>query len=345
MFFVSKIHSNTKRHIVIWTLLYLYFFLTNSAIGTYSGKIIYLMVSFLNIFVSYYLLAFYILCKSHQSSLYKTIILLLLHYLLFLGIDYWNVYKLSGLTGIKTMRAVNDPLNFLKNSGYFYLMLLFAGFATFLRRRRLEDLIQKLEREKHLVSANLGLLKDQFNSHLTLNFFSYCYSVVITQEPKEAHYVESFNEMLRYTLYTEAKNLVSISEEVSFISNLIEVQKCITKEVCVNFSVAGDTRKFKIIPMVLSLFVENSFKHGVINDTKNPITIVIKISENTLQFLIENSFAGAHVNQNKSGYGIENLRALLESFYKEKYKLRVTKTESKYRVTLNIGQQVGMNTG
>jgi LytS/YehU family sensor histidine kinase len=86
--------------------------------------------------------------------------------------------------------------------------------------------------------------------------------------------------------------------------------------------------------MLLIPFVENSFKHGSIQNGVLNINIDLSCDEKQLYFLIENTHSER--NKNNSGIGLENIKKRLELLYNNKYELKIEESVDNFKVTLKI---------
>ena len=93
----------------------------------------------------------------------------------------------------------------------------------------------------------------------------------------------------------------------------------------------------EVAPMLLIPFVENAFKHGNLVDGFLQVEIHIKISENSLQFLISNSFKNEGEAEMNAGLGLNNIKKRLELNYPDNYSLNNEKSDNLYKVELTIG--------
>jgi sensor histidine kinase YesM len=87
--------------------------------------------------------------------------------------------------------------------------------------------------------------------------------------------------------------------------------------------------------MLLSVFIENAFKHGVLNEIDTPITIFICVKHETIFFNISNKKA-IKKNIETTGIGLVNTKQILNLFYKDKHTLTINETETMYFVELTL---------
>ena len=96
-----------------------------------------------------------------------------------------------------------------------------------------------------------------------------------------------------------------------------------------------------IPPLLLIPFIENSFKHGRIEDTKTGwVEINLDSSDNHIHFQITNSIPSVPIAKDETkGIGLENVRKRLKLLYHDKHELKIDKTQQKFSVILNINSK------
>ncbi len=197
-----------------------------------------------------------------------------------------------------------------------------------------EKIKSNLENEKLI--SELAFLKSQINPHFLFNSLNNIYSLAYQKSEKTPEAVLKLSEIMRYMLYESNENKVSLSDEIRYLENYIELQKLRFKDnAYIKFEVDGDIQNQKITPLVLISFVENAFKHGVATDKENPITIVLNVSGNKLFFQVMNK----KNNQNKDetgGIGLQNVKRRLELLYKGQYRFHIEDNEETYNCELYL---------
>lgn len=142
---------------------------------------------------------------------------------------------------------------------------------------------------------------------------------------------------MRYSIYEGEKNVVTISEEVTYLKNYIELHTIrYHKEITVQFHTAIEKENIKIRPLLLIILLENAFKHGVENlREKAYVHIDLKVNQSSFIFVIENNFDAAE-SLGQSGIGLNNLKRRLQLAYPEKHMLRIDKADSVYKAQLEL---------
>lgn len=320
------------RHGVVWLLLLFYLLYGNSLTGSYFSKIVYVLLILANFAISYYLLLFIIFPFLFKRRLFLILSSLFL-LLFFISFDYFNIHFLMPFFNAISQKSKAPFFNFIFNSMLLWSFVFFSASGTYLNWQSIKDLKKVTEKERYFLQTELIHLKHQFNSHLTFNFFNFCYSKLSKISPIASESIECFSEMLHYSLKIKKNEKISLIEEINYIENFIAIQKCITNKPNIQLSVEGEFKNFVITPMILSVFVENAIKHGVINNLTHPILVSIKIVNDKLFFSTENLKKNEKIITTV-GIGIENTKQILNIFYKDNHSLIINESNSIFHLEL-----------
>jgi len=167
--------------------------------------------------------------------------------------------------------------------------------------------------------AEMKFLKSQINPHAIFNTLNNIYAMVYMQSPAALAAIEKLGNIIRFTTYEVPKEWIPIGIELTYIENLIALEKLRYKS---NFYVdlqldIGDEQYF-IQPFILIPLVENALKHGVLTDENHPIHIFIKQESTTVSISVSNKKRIGHKDA-QGGVGLENLTKRLSIKYKDKY--------------------------
>lgn len=190
------------------------------------------------------------------------------------------------------------------------------------------------ELEKSRAEAELSNLKSQLNPHFLFNTLNNIYSLIAFSPERAQGAVHDLSRLLRYVLYESSQPRVSVSKEMDFLHNYIELMRIrLPEQVCVSTDIPRvGTDHLLIAPLLFISLIENAFKHGVGHSTSSFITIRITVeADREIRCSILNSYFPKD-NQDKSGSGIglSNLRKRLELLYTGRYTLRCQHTGDSY---------------
>ncbi|MFI3324281.1 MAG: sensor histidine kinase [Rikenellaceae bacterium] len=233
--------------------------------------------------------------------------------------------------------------------GYIYLArdlisyILMIGLVTAMR---LADRLEKSEMalkeaEGARVKAELDNLRSQINPHFLLNTLNNIYALTAIDTERAQKTIKELSNLLRYILYDNLCERVSLKGEVEFLRTYIELMSIrLPRKVVLTtqFDIAEDCAT-QIAPLIFISLVENAFKHSVSADGEGFISIRFEDRPTTGEVIlsIENS-NNAKADEDKSGHGIglEQVRRRLELIYPSAHWWEVSQSEVVYRSTLTI---------
>ena len=194
-----------------------------------------------------------------------------------------------------------------------------------------EQVNRKLKEE--VVKAELSFLKSQINPHFLYNTLNYVYSLAIPVSDQLANAVLRLSDLMRYTLNDSPDGKVSLNKEVEYLESYVALFKMrFEPKFYVNFMTEGISDQ-KIASLILIPFVENAFKHGVVNDETQPVRIKLKVQNKRLSFEVSNKISHAQ-KDHSSGVGMVNIHRRLDLIYPEKHELLISNNGNTYKSTL-----------
>ncbi len=232
---------------------------------------------------------------------------------------------------------------FFTHSFVAFFIVAFVGMLKFVENWfELEAKTKAIENEK--LTAELRFLKAQVNPHFLFNTLNNLYYLATVNSPKTPEVIDKLSQMMRYMLYDSNHPKISISKEIEYMKNYIDLEKLrLDNQVPIKFDILGEISNRQIVPLIFITFLENAFKHGVSNTSKNAfVDISIKIEGDKCFYTVENAKLANKAVQDltKSGIGLSNVKRRLELSYPQNYKLEVTESETNYKVELSINLAV-----
>lgn len=193
---------------------------------------------------------------------------------------------------------------------------------------------RSLREEK--VRAELAFLKSQINPHFLYNTLNYIYSLAIPLSEELGNVIIKLSRLMQYMLTNYADGAVAIVNEVDYIENYIVLYRLRFEKVFfVNFNIHGNLEGKKIASLILIPFVENAFKHGIVNDPDFPIIIDLAIEGGKLIFIVTNRI-NRKEKDNTTGIGLPNIRRRLELIYPGRHELLIVSEDDRYKANLTI---------
>lgn len=211
-----------------------------------------------------------------------------------------------------------------------FSFILWALFDTFKREKETEQL------KKEKIQAELLFLKTQINPHFLYNTLNYMYALAYPLSDKLGNAIIRLSQLMRYMLYNSVDGLIELRLEIEYLQNYIEIYRLRFEDnFFVNFTLNGDIGTKKVASLLLIPFVENAFKHGVLDDANHPIEIQIDMADHQLKLSVSNAINHGE-KDNASGVGMVNIKRRLELIYPDKHQLLITEHFNTYHISLII---------
>lgn len=204
------------------------------------------------------------------------------------------------------------------------------------------------ERQKIIDQRNLEqqmeYLKYQVNPHFFMNTLNNIHALVDIDPERAKTTIVELSKMMRHILYEGSKKLIPLTREVEFLNLYVQLMRLrYTRKVHINVDVPPQLPELKLPPLMLIIFVENAFKHGISYREESFIDIKLRVENKRLLFSCCNSKPTQVQRTNeKGGMGLQNVRQRLELLYDDDYTLDINDGEKTYEVKLDIPMQTRM---
>lgn len=214
------------------------------------------------------------------------------------------------------------------------IMLISLPIVLALQWARQNSQIISLEKEK--TQTELDLLRQQLNPHFFFNTLNNLYALSLQQSKDAPESILRLSELMRYVIYRGEEDWVGIGEELKYIQDYIQLQQLrLRKKLNLNFLVDIDDENQPIAPLLLIIFVENAFKHGIEPaEEAAELNLLLKCKEGLLYFSCENSFEPQP--EKASGIGLINLKRRLALLYPDRHVLKTEINNSIFKAELHL---------
>lgn len=207
---------------------------------------------------------------------------------------------------------------------------LWAGEAT-LRRERENQQLATAKR-----AAELAFLKTQLNPHFLYNTLNMLYGLAYGVNKTLAGGLLQLSELMRYMLRDTPDGLVDLNEEVAYLHNFLDLYRLrYPGRLHATLAVAGNPAGHRVAPLLLIPFVENAFKHGVLDDPATPVRMQLTLSPEAVEFTVENQ-RHAYQPDASHGIGLANLRRRLALLYPGGHTWQVGPEGTQFRARLRL---------
>jgi signal transduction histidine kinase len=215
------------------------------------------------------------------------------------------------------------------------VILLLSGFIKLAHSLFISEKQKKILENERL-NAELNFLKLQINPHFLFNTLNSIYSQAHFKSEQTEHSILKFSRIMRYVLYDSTAEKISLSQDLEYISNYIDLQKLrLSKNITIHYDVSGPVKGLVIAPLLLITFIENAFKHGISYTAPSEIKIAIAVTGNQLLLTVGNAITQSS-RESSGGVGLINAQRRLNVLYPGRHTLDVVENDHLYIVNLKI---------
>lgn len=261
------------------------------------------------------------------------------HYFAAVGSTFLLIAGIS-LVLFNYMIPAPPGMAFYRTPGVFALLTTFglvwaasSGIRLNAEWNRAETL--RRESENARLKAELAQLKNQLNPHFLFNTLNGIYTLTLTKSDSAPQALLQLSFLLRYVIADSDADFVLLEKDLQHLRHFIDLHRMrLTDKTTVDFSMEGDATGKKIAPLLLLPFVENAFKYGSSVRENSPISILIKIENDSLEFHCRNLVRTGGIDS--PGIGIANTRRRLDLLYPGRYGLNTTEYGGIYTIHLHL---------
>ena len=308
-------------------------------------------VSLENILIAWLKIAPYLLIFIIHNSLIAPRLLLRKHrYVWYLVVNLLTITAVFSLVAIYEKYAPYDTEPYILNGKAsftdlaIYCNILLGFFMTGLNMgikllyRSLRDEQQMEELKRQNLQAEMDYLRYQINPHFFMNTLNNIHALIDIDTEYAKSAVIELSKMMRYVLYESGSETISLKKDIQFIENYIELMRIrydSSIDICLDYP-ATIPNKVAIPPLLLIVFVENAFKHGVSYNHASFIHIRIGYRDDAVTAVISNS-RHEKSRPGTTGIGLENVKKRLALIYQDNYTLSIDDSDpAVYTVKLII---------
>lgn len=200
---------------------------------------------------------------------------------------------------------------------------------------------QKTELQNQRLQAELKFLKTQVNPHFLFNTLNNLYSLALLKDDRAPQMIAKLSEIMRYLLSDTRVVHTKLSREMELFQSYVDLHQLQDDEAKnVDIYTEGIRNKHQIASLLLINFLENSFKHGDLNE--NPqgwIKVSTVVNEsNVMHFSLSNSVSPYQSDSQTTdtGIGLSNARRQLELHYPKKHQLQIHADDGVFSVELEV---------
>ena len=212
-----------------------------------------------------------------------------------------------------------------------------TGIKLIYQSMRDEQQMEALKRQN--LQAEMDYLKYQINPHFFMNTLNNIHALIDIDTESAKNAVIELSKMMRYVLYESGHEAITLEKDIQFMENYIKLMRIrYTEDVDIRFDYPNDLpHDVTIPPLLLIVFVENAFKHGISYSRPSFIHIRVRYIDGKVYYSIINSRHTAEPSGKDAGIGLENVRRRLQLIFANRHTLAIdTRRPNMYRVKLII---------
>ncbi len=330
-------------HVLFWIVVFFMYWLTYGGyLDRYHEEFFIGLTLLPARIIGTYSLIYLILPFATEKKKFVTFgILVVIHaflfgFLIYMSYYYPNLYP--KIFDYSKLPVFYLPKILNKITSNYGIPILAAAIIIF-KKWYLDDQKNKLLAEEKM-EAELSFLRSQIHPHFLFNTLNNLYALTLIKSERTPDIVLKLSGLLDYMIYKSNDKFVPLSKELEILESYIELERIrYNDRLDLECEVVGESDSYKIAPLILLPFIENSFKHGASNDRSNPkIRIRIEIDDNCLRLNVVNSTLGDKKKDVtlSEGIGLKNVKRRLELIYPHSHRLNISGSEKQFEVNLSV---------
>jgi two-component system LytT family sensor kinase len=200
-------------------------------------------------------------------------------------------------------------------TSYWAVVGVYHAFTNYSRFRQ-RDVEATLVRGQ-LAEARLEALRLQLRPHFLFNALNTA-SAVLEENPRRARrIIGQLGELLRASLRTDARHLVSLREEAALVASYLEIEKeRFGDRLTYDLGPGLDMSDVLVPSFILQPVVENAVRHGIApREGPGHITVHASRFDTHVEIHVEDDGVGLGPGPMREGIGLSNTRRRLRELY------------------------------
>ncbi len=156
----------------------------------------------------------------------------------------------------------------------------------------------KVRSQNEMIELQNRLLRTQLNPHFLFNAMGAIQQYVYSNEDPQliSDYLGKFSRLTRMILNYSRQELITLEEELDFLSNYIQLQQIrfeVPFEFRLEISPDLETDELLVPPMLTQPFIENAIEHGFLHkEEKGHIDLIIREADDQLLIIVKDDGIG-----------------------------------------------------
>lgn len=240
---------------------------------------------------------------------------------------------------VQTLRIHIDTLFY--RTLWFKVLCFFVGILILIaffryrtnQRKKIHHLqIQSTRLEKDKTEIQYQNLINHLNPHFLFNSLTSLNGFILSEPDVASDFLQKLSSIYRYILQNKDTETVSLSQELAFVKNYVNLQKSRFEDgLLVNIVVEDKYLLNGIVPVTLQNLFENAIKHNTIEDEK-PLVIDVFIEDDRL--IVKNNIQKKKFVETSNKQGLDSLKTLYK--YLSTAPLETIETETEFIVKVPL---------
>lgn len=201
------------------------------------------------------------------------------------------------------------------------------GFLSYevLQKKLRQKEIDEAKAKTLATEAQLASLESRIHPHFLFNTLNSITALISENPPMAEEMMENLSELLRYSLDSNSRSLVTLQQEIEITEKYLEMEK-IRYEDRLDYQINCEDHILatKLPPLSLQTIVENSIKHAVSKTSElTSISILVKELGSNIEIEVTDSGQGFTEKDLQPNHGLDNLRKRLQTLFEGKSYLQI----------------------
>ncbi|HET9746953.1 MAG TPA: histidine kinase [Chitinophagaceae bacterium] len=336
--FSSKLKYRLTRHISLWIIFCVYFFVVNftpkSAADFTTAqayviafyKLMYIPVSILSAYITAYFLLPRFLLKGRYFSFV----------VLFIGLCGFNLFNAFWITKFYVLLTQQEAFSqvsiqirifqpIIYGLGLGTASGVFAGVARLLKIHYLEQ--KENERlEKLKITTELEIIKTHFHPHFLSQALQNISQLIRNHSPLAPEAILKLADLLSYFLYENEKERVPLGQETQMVHDYLELEKIFYGDrVVIHYNETGEKNNIYIAPLIIVAIVQHCCEQSLLSlQQKLVVDMTLRTQNNQLEFLLQCNGYYENINGTLQHHaGLRQVMKRVEVLYRGKHHMEM----------------------
>jgi sensor histidine kinase YesM len=226
---------------------------------------------------------------------------------IFVGLVIFSLLRLAYvyILSVKRFILLSDELLIAFYIIFAIIILNLIDFGVILINQWRYSLAEAEKYRKESAEFEFEMLQAQINPHFLFNSLNTLSSLVYEDADKSSEFIRKLSDVYRHVLEARQKDLISISEELNFISSFVFLLELrFDKKLHISIEIDQELLERKMAPLTLQMLIENAVKHNIVSDKK---PLHVRVYNNDKYIIIENPLQPKAEKAKGNQMGLKNI--------------------------------------